>query len=213
VGRRTFGKGLVQEQYDLSDGAALRLTVARYYTPSGRSIQKAYDVRVDYRHEIMTRYNHGELVNADSNKVQNGKAYKTNGGRTVYSGGGIMPDVFVPFDTTTVASVVSSLYNSSTLNNFIYRYFIRHKDELKAYPTASDFARNFKKEELLWNELVSFIAKDSIDLSHISAADKTSSQRRIKALLARQQWRTEGFYEVLNLADPVVKRALAEIGK
>lgn len=213
IGRRTFGKGLVQEQYDLADGSALRLTVARYYTPSGRSIQKSYNSRDDYRQEIMTRYNHGEFLNADSNKIQIGKAYKTGKGRTVYSGGGIMPDIFVPFDTSTLAPAVASLYLSRTLNSFLYRYFIQHKEEFKSYRNATDFAKNFEQEEALWKDLVPFAAKDSIDLSVLSDADKKVTQRRIKALLAKQPWRNEGFYEVLNLTDPVVKKALEELSK
>lgn len=213
IGRRSFGKGLVQEQYDLSDGSALRLTVARYYTPSGRSIQKSYKGNDEYRQEIMNRYNHGEFVNADSNKIQNGKAYKTDKGRTVYSGGGIMPDIFVPFDTSGFSPALTALYTSTTLNNFIYSYFILHKDEFKAYKSAIDFATNFKQEDVVWLELVSFAEKDSINLSNITASDKKNAQRRIKALLARQPWRNEGFYEVLNLLDPVVKKALEEINK
>jgi len=213
IGRRTFGKGLVQEQYDLSDGAALRLTIARYYTPSGRSIQKPYSGKDNYRQELMTRFNHGEFVNADSNKIQTGKAYKTEKGRTVYGGGGIMPDIFVPFDTSTVSPVLSRLYISSTLNNFVYRYFIQHKNEFKAYRSATAFAHEFKEEETVWKDLVSFAAKDSIDLTKISPSDKSIAQRRIKALLARQPWRNEGFYEVLNLTDPVVKKALEELEK
>ena len=213
IGRRTFGKGLVQEQYDLSDGAALRLTIARYYTPSGRSIQKAYSGKDNYRKELMTRFNHGEFVNADSNKIQTGKAYKTEKGRTVYGGGGIMPDIFVPFDTSSVSLVLSHLYMSSTLNNFVYRYFIQHKEEFKAYRSATVFAHEFKQEETVWKDLVSFAAKDSIDLTKISPADKSVAQLRIKALFARQPWRNEGFYEILNLTDPVVKKALEEIEK
>jgi carboxyl-terminal processing protease len=208
VGRRTFGKGLVQEQYDLSDGAALRLTVARYYTPSGRSIQKSYKGNGGYRDEIMSRYHHGELVTADSNKIQQGKAYKTSQGKLVYSGGGIMPDVFVPFDTTSYSSALSSLYISNTLNDFVYNYFIRHKEELKKYPSAVAFAQQFQQEEALWSELVAFAAKDSINLQNVPPADKANAQRRIKALIARQPWRTEGFYQVLNVSDPTVRKAL-----
>ena len=208
VGRRTFGKGLVQEQYDLSDGAALRLTVARYYTPSGRSIQKSYKGNGGYRDEIMSRYYHGELVTADSNKIQQGKAYKTSQGKLVYSGGGIMPDVFVPFDTTSYSSALSSLYISNTLNDFVYNYFIRHKEELKQYPSAVAFAQQFRQEEALWSELVTFAAKDSIDLQQVPPADKANAQRRVKALIARQPWRTEGFYQVLNISDPTVRKAL-----
>jgi carboxyl-terminal processing protease len=193
IGRRTFGKGLVQEQYELSDGSALRLTVARYYTPSGRSIQKSYKGNGNYRQEIMDRYNHGEFVNADSNKIQSGKAYKTKSGRTVYSGGGIMPDIFVPFDTSSFSKDLNTLYFSPVLNNFVYNYYVQHKNEFKKFGSATEFASGFKEEESLWNELVTFVAKDSIDISSVSASEKLITQRRIKALLARQPWRTEGF--------------------
>ncbi len=213
IGRRSFGKGLVQEQFDLSDGSALRLTVARYYTPSGRSIQKSYKVRADYRKEIMDRYNHGDFIHPDSTRVQIGKAYKTSNGKTVYGGGGIMPDIFVPFDTTSFSPGLASLYMSPTLNNFVYRYFIKHKEEFKAYRSPKDFSENFKGEEVVWNELVSFAERDSINLSSLPAGDKTLALRRIKALLARQPWRNEGFYEVLNRTDPVVLKALETINK
>ncbi len=213
IGRRSFGKGLVQEQYELSDGAALRLTVARYYTPSGRSIQKSYKGSGNYRQEIMDRYNHGEFINADSNKVQNGKAYKTKSGRTVYSGGGIMPDIFVPFDTSSFSAALSELYYSSTLNNFIYTYYIQHKAEFKAYSSAVQFASAFREEEAAWKELVSFAAKDSINITNLPDQDKKLAQRRIKALLARQPWKNEGYFKVINLTDPVVIRALDELNK
>ncbi len=212
IGRRSFGKGLVQEQYDLSDGSALRLTVARYYTPSGRSIQKSYKGTGEYRDEILERYHHGELVNADSNKIQHGKPFKTSGGRLVYSGGGIMPDIFVPFDTSTFSSTLSTLYGSSTLSDFVYNYFIRHKSELAQYKSAIDFATRFNNESL-WNELVSFASKDSIDLRNIPVNEKAGAERRVKALIARQPWRTEGFFQVLNLTDMTVRKAVEELGK
>jgi carboxyl-terminal processing protease len=213
IGRRTFGKGLVQEQYDLSDGSALRLTVARYYTPAGRSIQKSYKGKGDYRQEILDRYNHGEFVNADSNKVQNGKAYKTKNGRTVYSGGGIMPDIFVPLDTSSFSPGLTGLYASNILSNFIYNYFIQHKNELKSFKTPLDFANGFTGDEARWYEFVTYAAKDSIQLGKLALPEKKVAQRRIRSLLARQVWRTEGYFEVLNHADPVVKRAMEEIGK
>ena len=124
-----------------------------------------------------------------------------------------MPDIFVPFDTSTLAPAVASLYLSRTLNSFLYRYFIQHKEEFKSYRNATDFAKKFEQEEALWKDLVPFAAKDSIDLSVLSDADKKVTQRRIKALLAKQPWRNEGFYEVLNLTDPVVKKALEELSK
>lgn len=213
IGRRSFGKGLVQEQYDLSDGAALRLTVARYYTPSGRSIQKSYKVREDYRQEIMNRYNHGEFVNADSNKVQTGKAYKTQNGRSVYSGGGIMPDIFVAFDTSTISPALTDLYSSGSLNNFVYSYFIRHKNEFTSYRSAIDFAAKFNQEDAVWNEFLLFAGKEGSNFSNLTVTDKKIAQRRIKALLARQPWRNEGYYEVLNQYDRVVNKALEEINK
>ncbi|MEJ7740973.1 MAG: S41 family peptidase [Chitinophagaceae bacterium] len=213
IGRRTFGKGLVQEQYDLADGSALRLTVARYYTPSGRSIQKSYKGKGDYRQEILDRYNHGEFVNADSNKIQHGKAYKTKSGRTVYSGGGIMPDIFVPFDTSSYSPTLTALNISATLTNFIYSYYIQHKEQFKTYRSAIDFATHFKQDEATWTELVSYAAKDSIYLSKLPVSEKIVVQRRMKALLARQPWRSEGFYQVLNLDDSVIKRALDNVEK
>ena len=213
IGRRTYGKGLVQEQYELSDGSALRLTVARYYTPSGRSIQKSYKGKGDYRQEIMERYNHGEFVNADSNKVNTGKAYKTNKGRVVYSGGGIMPDIFVPFDTNTVAPALTALYSSTTFTNFIYNYFIRNKSEFKRFNSALEFASKYSNQEEIWSELVAFARKDGINLDKLAVSDKQLAQRRIIALLARQPWRSEGYFQVANLTDPVVKRALAEMNQ
>jgi carboxyl-terminal processing protease len=214
VGRRTFGKGLVQEQYDLSDGSALRLTVARYYTPSGRSIQKSYKDNGEYRDEILARYHHGELVNADSNKIeQQGKAYKTSRGKLVYGGGGIMPDVFVPFDTTSFSPALTSLYISSTLNDFVYNYFIQHKDEIRQYKSAVDFALHYRQQDNMWDDLIAFAAKDSIDISHLQPVEKANAERRVKALIARQPWRTTGFFEVLNLDDATIKKALEVLNR
>ncbi|MBC8035125.1 MAG: S41 family peptidase [Chitinophagaceae bacterium] len=208
IGRRSFGKGLVQEQYELNDGAALRLTVARYYTPSGRSIQKPYTGNDHYGDDLMERYEHGELVNADSNKVITGKAFKTSKGRTVYGSGGIMPDVFVPFDTTAFSSTLAKVFTSNTLSNFVYRYYIVHKNELKTYSSASTFAANFRNEGGVWNEFLSFAAADSLNLGGLQEKEKLVAQRRLEALLARLPWRTQGFYEVINRTDPAVQKAL-----
>jgi carboxyl-terminal processing protease len=213
IGRRSFGKGLVQEQFTLADGAALRLTVARYYTPSGRSIQKAYKDKGTYRHEIMDRFNHGDFLNADSNKVQQGSAYKTNNGRVVYGGGGIMPDVFVPYDTSAFSPALTNIYLSPSFNNYLYTYFIQHKNELKKYKSALEFVSSFKDEEQLWQGFAAYAAKDGIKLSELSKGEKALVQKRLLAMLARQPWRTEGYYEVLNTNDPVIKKALEELQK
>jgi carboxyl-terminal processing protease len=213
VGRRTFGKGLVQKQFPLSDGSAIRLTIARYYTPLGRSIQRSYSKgKKVYMDEIWHRYETGEMSNADSNKIENGKAYKTPAGRTVYGGGGVMPDIFVPIDTSGVQRSVTRLYLDGSFNNFIYNYYVAHIPELNQYNNPSDFARRYNAEEA-WNQLVNFAKKDTVNLAPISGKDRADVERRMKAYLARYKWRSEGFYEVLNQDDPVVKKAMEEIGK
>lgn len=208
-GRRSFGKGLVQEQYNLSDGSALRLTVARYFTPSGRSIQKPYDKGIDdYDNDIVNRYHHGELVNADSNKVANGKAYKTNAGKTVYGGGGIMPDVFIAADTTTGLKSLVALFQNNTLSNFTYLYYTTHTGQLNAFKDAAAFSSGFNWSDHDWNDFIAFAAKDSVLLAGMPDSDKAYLSDRMKGLLARYRWRNEGYYRVLNPHDIVVQKAL-----
>ena len=208
IGRRSFGKGLVQEQYTLRDGAALRLTVARYYTPLGRSIQKPYDKGLyDYNGEILNRYQHGEMFSADSNKVNNGTVYKTINGKKVYGGGGITPDIFVAFDSTSIDTVITALYRKNTLGNFVYRYYMKNIDGFSAYKNVDAFVGKFTVSDALYNELENFATKDSINIRNLSPKDKQFLQKRVKSLLARQIWRTDGFYEVINASDPVILKA------
>jgi carboxyl-terminal processing protease len=216
IGRRTFGKGLVQEQYQLSDGAALRLTIARYYTPTGRSIQKPYDKgHDDYNEEVMKRFHDGEVLHGDTSSRHAGPAYKTLGKekRTVYGGGGITPDIFVGFDTSTLARSITSLYVDGTLSRFIYMYYIQHLPAFQSFKGPRDFVAGFHDDEKLWNSLTAFAAKDTIDIRSISPRDKEVLQHRIRALLARQIWRTEGYFEVSNAYDPAVARALDVVAK
>jgi len=215
IGRRTFGKGLVQEQYQLSDGSALRLTIARYYTPTGRSIQKPYNKQdhESYNEEVMNRFHDGEVLHGDTSGIHAGKIYKTNGGRKVYGGGGITPDIFVAFDTATINKNVTALYVENTLVRFIYFYYIQHRSEFKQYKTASDFAAGFHDENKLWNGLVDYAAKDTINLKTIPEKDKQLLLRRTKAMLGRQAWRLEGYFEVANTYDPVIRKAMEEINK
>ncbi len=215
IGRRTYGKGLVQKQYDLSGGGALRLTVARYYTPSGRSIQKPYNKgEDDYANDIMNRYHNGEMTNADSNHVkEKGKVFKTKAGRDVYSGGGIMPDVFVSVDTSVISRNFAHLYTNNTLSNFAYRYYMQHRAELKATPSATALFNQYKTSDPLWNQFAAFAAKDSVNMAAFTARDKEFAQQRLISLIARQQWRNNGFYEVLNANDLTVKKAMEEIDK
>jgi carboxyl-terminal processing protease len=209
VGRRTFGKGLVQEPFELNDGSELRLTIARYYTPLGRSIQKPYNKgREAYNEEVFNRYHDGEVIHGDTTGVHAGPVYHTPAGRLVYGGGGITPDVFVAIDTTEVARDVSALYMSGTLGNFIYEYYIRHRDQLKQFKTPASLYSGFNKNAEVWNELNAYVKKDSIDLDGVPAADHAEVILRVKALLARLIWRTEGYYYVMNQADPVMKKAV-----
>ncbi|RYY40681.1 MAG: S41 family peptidase [Chitinophagaceae bacterium] len=209
VGRRSFGKGLVQEQYTLSDGSALRLTVARYFTPLGRSIQRPYDKgKKVYMEEVIDRYRNGEVIHPDSVYHGTGKAYKTKGGRTVYGGGGIMPDVYVPVDTSSLTTNISKLYLDGKFNNYVYLYYMDHRNDVNQFKTPADFARGFVNTDAAWTGLVDFAEKDSVNLRNIPAADKREVQARIRAYLARLRWRTQGFYEVYNLTDPVVLKAM-----
>jgi carboxyl-terminal processing protease len=211
IGRRTFGKGLVQGQYDLSDGSAIRLTIARYYTPSGRSIQRPYDKgKKVYMDEVLQRYLDGEVYSADSiHYGKDQKTYKTlKQGRTVYGGGGIVPDVYVALDSNLFARSVTQLYLDGRFNNFVYQYYIRNRALFDQYKSPADFAGRYQNSEDAWNQLVSFALKDSINLKNIPEKDKLDIQDRIKAYLARLKWRTQGYYEVFNNYDPAVQKAV-----
>jgi carboxyl-terminal processing protease len=213
VGRRTFGKGLVQEQYELSDGSAIRLTVARYYTPVGRSIQRPYDQgKKVYMEDIWQRYHDGELLHADSNKINKGQIYLTKiEKKPVFGGGGIMPDKFVPIDTNYIQKNVTQLYLETTFNNFVYNYYVHNLSLFNQYKSATDFAQRFTGINDAWNQLVTYALKDTIYLRNIPSGDQVGIKQRLKAYLARYRWRYEGFYEVLNMTDPAVKKALEVI--
>ena len=213
IGRRSFGKGLVQEQYQLSDGSALRLTVARYYTPLGRSIQKPYTKGVEeYNKELFERFHNGEVLKQDTSKTIHGTAYRTPGGHVVYGGGGITPDIFVPLDSTMFVSDISDAYPDTRLNVFLYKFYLDHKAELSQYKSPTEFNKQFNAEKM-WEPVVAFAKKDSVDITQITSGYKPMFLQRLKSNLARQMWRTEGFYEVWNSTDPVIKRAEAEIKK
>lgn len=210
VGRRTYGKGLVQQPYELSDGSVIRLTIARYYTPSGRSIQRPYNKgKKIYDDELIDRFNHGELYSADSIHYRNDqKQYRTKGGRIVYGGGGIVPDVFVGMDSNNISRSVSLLYLDGRFSNFVYKYYISHPAQLDQYKSPADFASHYKGVLDVWNQLTNYALKDSINLKNVSEKDKIIIQNQIKAYLARLKWRTQGYYQVSNGFDPVVQKAI-----
>ncbi|HMR84394.1 MAG TPA: S41 family peptidase [Niabella sp.] len=214
IGRRTFGKGLVQEPFLLSDGSAMRLTIARYYTPIGRSIQKPYtgDKKV-YMDEVWDRYATGQLYYADSNKVSNGKIFKTKGGRTVYGSGGIMPDVFVGLDTSNYSREINKIFLNGSFNDFVFHYYLDNKKILDPYPDPQVYTREFDPSKEMWDRFTLWVKKDSVNLSGIPAFEKQRVEDRMEAQLARFKWRNSGFYQVMNTKDSVVITALKELKK
>ena len=214
IGRRSFGKGLVQEPFDLSNGGTLRLTVARYYLPSGRSIQKSYqNGREAYEEDIANRYSHGEFLNRDSIRPIDTVKFETAGGKTVYGGGGIMPDVFVPFDTTRYSNMLTQLYNRNIFGDFIYEYYTAHAGDFKKYKDAVAFNNEFAVDNGLMSAFRTHAANAKVDMGKMTAKDEAEVKLRLKALLARQLWRSEGFYIVTNTTDPVLQRAIEALNK
>jgi carboxyl-terminal processing protease len=211
IGRRTFGKGLVQEPYELSDGSSLHLTIARYYTPTGRCIQKPYNKGFDdYNEEVMQRFHDGEVLHGDTSTLHSGPTYTTLGKekRTVYGGGGITPDIFVGFDTSTLPRNVTALYVNGTMGRFIYTYYIQHLSSFGQFKGPSDFVSGFHDDDQLWNSLAAYALRDTIDIRSIPQKDKAVLQHRIRAMMAKQIWQTEGYFEVSNMYDPVVNKAM-----
>lgn len=211
IGRRSFGKGLVQEDVKLRDGSNLRLTVARYYTPSGRCIQKPYeDGFEDYYKDQMDRYDNGELYKPDTTLYADSLKYKTSKGRIVYGGGGIMPDVFVPFDSTGNSWYFSDLRFSSAFQAFAFDYLT---DKRSKWKSVTDFDKSFVVTEEILNQFVRFaekelkVKKDSASLT----ISKKLIERTLKAEIARQIWLEDGYYRIVNQTDKEVQRALSEL--
>jgi carboxyl-terminal processing protease len=213
IGRRTFGKGLVQEQYSLSDGSALRLTVARYYTPLGRSIQRSYEKgRKVYMDDLWNRFNSGEMLSADSLKSHNnGKRFTTGCRDTLFDGDGITPNVFVPYDTSRSQQKILRILSNADFSSFVYNYYLQNKEKVGKYKTANEYAAGFNSADL-WNSLVA-TANDSFKLRTVDAKEREMIQERLKALLARYKWRNSGFFQVLNSGDTAVKKAVEMLGK
>ncbi|GGG91818.1 peptidase S41 [Polaribacter pacificus] len=199
IGRRSFGKGLVQEELDLGDGSAVRLTIARYYTPTGRSIQKPYSDGNDkaYQRDMANRYQNGELLNRDSIKVVDSLQYKTPKGKIVYGGGGIVPDVFVPIDTT--AYLNTYLYN--TINNFAFDYVDEHRKKLQKISLSQYIEGNYI--DLILKKYLEGIPK----LKPSKSMLKTMTQY-LKAAVANQLFGDEGFYKVIQEDDTMILKVL-----
>jgi carboxyl-terminal processing protease len=212
IGRRSFGKGLVQEQYDLSDGSALRLTVARYFTPSGRSIQKSYDNIDEYGEEAHNRAKTGELMNKDKVVLKDTTKYYTlEKHRVVYGGGGIMPDVFVPLDTT----LFSNTFFADALQfvpRFVYTKYPNLKAELSAYKTIKQFNEGFTLSSALESEFFALLKTEGVKTNPKELSQCVGELRlRIKAYFARQMFQDSGYFYVMNAQDPVINAALKNL--
>lgn len=207
IGRRSFGKGLVQEQYRLRDGSALRLTVARYYTPSGRSIQRAYEDFEDYENDMQERYESGELTGGRRVAVDDSTRYYTDGGRIVYGGGGITPDIFVPLDTLLLNEDYLRLRQQ--VPQFVFRYLEKKPGFLDDYDDLTTFIRRYQVPESLYQEFLEFAENNGEKVSaRIRSQARKPLQRFIKARLAKHNFEDLGFYTVWNDQDPMIKKAM-----
>jgi carboxyl-terminal processing protease len=213
VGRRTFGKGLVQRPVSLPDGSMIRLTVSRYYTPSGRSIQKPYEngKDEDYRRDLIERYNRGELISADSIHFPDSLRYETlKSHRTVYGGGGIMPDVFVPLDTTLYTDYHRKLNAAGLLNRLSMTYLDQHRPELNArYRDFNAYKEKFSIDTTLLRQLRALADADSIPFDSAQYARATPLiALQLKALLARDLYTVSDYYRIINDNNNSLREAL-----
>lgn len=210
MGRRSFGKGLVQEQLQLPDGSAIRLTVARYYTPSGRSIQRPYENgREAYFHDFMDRMEKGELESADSIHFPDSLKYKTLAGRTVYGGGGITPDVFVGIQRDERLGYYNALVNSGILYQYCFDYTDRERERLRAYPTIEAFDQRYKLGSDVFQGLVNEASRQGITVSEDEMSfSRNKIEGLMKAYIARNLFNDAGFYKLFNQQDETFLKAV-----
>ena len=210
VGRRSFGKGLVQEQSEFPDGSAIRLTIARYYTPTGRCIQKSYEGGYEnYENELYERLKKGELLSSDSIHFADSLKFKTPGGKIVYGGGGIMPDEFVAMDTTGSSVYYGDVNSRGLINQFAYNYLDKNRSAFEKFKTFDEFNSQFTTNDQIFDQFLSFAGKNGVPLDDKGANISGAIIRvQIKALIARQIWKNDGFYPVVHTLDVALRKTL-----
>jgi carboxyl-terminal processing protease len=211
IGRRSFGKGLVQEQFDFGDGSALNLTIARYYTASGRSIQKSYKKGNDaYYSEVKDRFRNGELSSdgktLGDSLYNKSKTYTTKSGKVLYGGGGIMPDIYIPVDTSGYTDLYYELSAKGILNDVLYNHLLRQN---QVYQSTDELIKNFRLSDPDIKKLIQMAAKRNVKASETQiASSRKEIETQFRALLARYHFGDEGFYKVLNSGDQAISRSL-----
>lgn len=211
VGRRSFGKGLVQKQIYLPDSSAIRLAIARYYTPSHRCIQKDYTLgdEDDYSKELYDRYSHGELYSADSIKVDKSKIFRTANGRIVYGGGGIVPDIFVPNDTTGITTYYRAVANLGLLQQYVYTYVDINRDQLKNVKTVKQLMGMMPSDDALTYDFVCYARDNGVPMRwYYINLSRSLIARQLRALVIRDVLGSEEFYRYYNRTDNTVNAAL-----
>ena len=212
VGRRSFGKGLVQQQFPLPDGGALRLTISRYYTPSGRCIQKPYENGVEnYHRDIIVRFEHGEFFERDSIVLDESLRHNTRNGRVVFGGGGVMPDIFVPRDTTDITNLYFSLWNRGHIYQFAIKYTDNNRAKLQEFLNVNDL-QNYLNSISITNEMIRYAEKEGLAINQKELAKSYRLiDTQLKAYIARNILNDEGFYPIIYNIDEVVKEAVSAI--
>ncbi len=214
IGRRSFGKGLVQRPYDLPDGSVIRLTTAHYYTPTGRCVQKPYNEGTDkYFKELTTRYKHGELVNQDSIKFPDSLKYYTPHKRLVYGGGGIMPDIFMPLDTTRISDYYSDLLRKNIINQYVLLYLETNRIQLKEkYTDVEVFLKSYTVDDDFMKKFIDYAEKEGVkkDEKGLETSEKYI-RNFIKAWIARNLWDYNAYFRISNQEDDVFQEAIHSI--
>ena len=212
IGRRSFGKGLVQKQFEMTDNSAIRLTIARYYTPSGRCIQKPYNDKDEYQKEVYKRYTNGELDSDTIKTINDSVKYYTTKGRVVYGGGGITPDIIIARDTIGVTPYYTKLHNTGTIYEYAFRYVDEHRNSLSSMDYAQ-LTTYLDKQPLAQLTMQYGTKKGITEDRNISFVTKELIQRRSKEYIVRNILGDEGFYELVNKSDNMVKAALEHLSK